>query len=325
MPKELASTFKALNRLDLHALDDVTDKQLQGLAAAQHVPHEDSLLAQCLRQLNGGSICGRSECPSVTGTLSRADSFGSIGEAASEVASSHSKQMTPLKRRLGRPPRGISLHHSKAGSMESIGSISRSAVGRIRLPFTPAEPAASSPYHQADAPQQASPDQPSLAQPVSPTHSLAKSFHSAASDSTHSHDTSGRQTLRSLSQRKLQCHQLPVREDSIGAPQPTGIISAHRPSFMRGTEREPALAWLTSLNISQCWRVTDAGVAALAGLTTLEDVDMSCCNVNRTGFAALATLPHLNSLTLAKTTLSLGSLECFGDFTGNIVAAPWHA
>lgn len=86
---------------------------------------------------------------------------------------------------------------------------------------------------------------------------------------------------------------------------------------MQGTEPEPALAWLTSINIGQCSRVTDAGVVALAGLTTLEELDMSCCvHVNREGFAAVATLPHLSSFTVAKMTLSAGSLDSIGCMTG---------
>ena len=107
-----------------------------------------------------------------------------------------------------------------------------------------------------------------------------------------------------------------LAEESIGAPQPC-MISAHRPSSMQGTEPEPALAWLTSINIGQCSRVTDAGVVALAGLTTLEELDMSCCvHVNREGFAAVATLPHLSSFTVAKMTLSAGSLDSIGCMTG---------
>jgi len=63
-------------------------------------------------------------------------------------------------------------------------------------------------------------------------------------------------------------------------------------------------------------------VSALAGLTTLEELDMSCCiHVNRAGFAAIATLPHLSSLTVARMMLSAGSLECLGTMTGE----PSHA
>ena len=88
---------------------------------------------------------------------------------------------------------------------------------------------------------------------------------------------------------------------------------------MQEAEPEPALAWLTCLNISQCWRVTDTGISALAGLTTLEDLDMSCCtHVNRTGFAAVASLPHLSSLTVAKMRLSTGSLKSVGTMTGDL-------
>ena len=111
-----------------------------------------------------------------------------------------------------------------------------------------------------------------------------------------------------------------LAEEAIGAPQP-GMISAHRPPSMQGTDPEPALAWLTSINISQCSRVTDTGVAALAGLTTLEELDMSCIHVNRAGFAAIATLPHLSSLTVSRMTLSVGSLECIGCMTGGHLLA----
>lgn len=107
-----------------------------------------------------------------------------------------------------------------------------------------------------------------------------------------------------------------LAEEAIGAPQP-GMISAHRPPSMQGAEREPALAWLTSINISDCDCVTDSGLVALAGLTTLEELDMTCCTYeSRAGFAAIATLPHLSSLTVAKVMLSVGSLESIGCMTG---------
>lgn len=321
MPKELAATFTAVSRLDLHALDDVTDEQLQDLAAAQYIPHEDGLLAQALRQLNGGSICGRSECPSVAGSLSRADSFGSIGEAASEAASSTatSKQLTPTRRRIGRPPRPISAHHSKASSLESIGSFSRMTAKKLRhplhqathtvnsLPENDATAASTSQGPSADMPQPAAPDM--LAD------CILGSFHSATSTSTPSHPSVDQSHPSRHAKRHRQ--RAPLTEDSIGAPQLSGMISAHRPSAMQGKEPDSALAWLTSLDISHCGRITDTGVSALAGLTTLEELDMSCCtHVNRMGFMAIATLPHLYSLTLAKMTLSPASLKCFGDMTG---------
>lgn len=112
-----------------------------------------------------------------------------------------------------------------------------------------------------------------------------------------------------------------LAEESIGAPQ-HGMISAHRPPSVLGTDQQPALAWLTALNISHCSHVTDAGIAALAGLTTLEELDMSCCiHVNRAGFAALATLPHLSSLTVSRMALSVGSLESIGCMTGKRLSA----
>ena len=105
MPKELAASFKAINRLDLHALDDVTDKQLQVLAAAQHIPQEENLLAEALRKLHGGSICSRSECPSVTGSLSRAESFDiddtmSDATCTSSTAAGKAIQHTPFRKRI---------------------------------------------------------------------------------------------------------------------------------------------------------------------------------------------------------------------------------
>ena len=107
-----------------------------------------------------------------------------------------------------------------------------------------------------------------------------------------------------------------LAEECIGAPQPAMIL-AHRPQSLQGAQTEPALAWLTSINISRCSRVTDAGVSALAELSTLEELDMSCCiHVNRAGFAAIATLPHLSSLTVARMVLSAGSLEAIGCMTG---------
>ena len=103
---------------------------------------------------------------------------------------------------------------------------------------------------------------------------------------------------------------------------------SHRPSSVQQAGTEPALAWLTCLNISHSLKVTDAGISALAGLTTLEDLDMSCCtHVNRAGFAAVASLPHLSSLTVAKMRLSAGSFECIGTMTGDSFAVlalqPW--
>ena len=86
---------------------------------------------------------------------------------------------------------------------------------------------------------------------------------------------------------------------------------------MQGTDPEPALAWLTSINISHCSRVTDSGVAALAGLTTLEELDMSgCSHGNSASFAAIATLRHLSSLTVAKVMLSDAALGSIGCMTG---------
>ena len=323
-PTELAATFKAVNRLDLHALDDVTDEQLQELAASQHIPHEDGLLAQALRQLNGGSICGRSECPSVTGSLSRVDSFGSIGETMSEAASSTttSKQPTPTRRRLGRPPRASSAHHSKAASLESIGSFSKMSAKKLRPPLQHVNHTVESPEDAAASTSHSIPA--STSHPVPPeagADSVLESFHSATSYSTQS-CSSVDHGQHSTHAKQRYSHSLRLTEESIGAPQPSGMISAHRPSSMQGKEPESALAWLTSLDISQCWRITDTGVSALAGLTTLEELDMSCCtHVNRMGFMALATLPHLHSLTVAKMNLSPGSLECFGNMTGTVSAA----
>ena len=351
MPKELAISFKAINRLDLHALDDVTDKQLQDLAAAQYVPHEDDLLAQALRKLHGGSICSRSESPSITGSLSRAESFDideSLSEAASSTATGMAKQLTPLRKRLVLPHRAATSLHSSLPSLDSLGSpfggISRVSSGRLWFPPKLPDPNA---FHTdttttCDAIPTPSvtcmiPDQPSSSQvPSTPpfintSSPLLESFHSATSFSTQSHlsqggASSGRHCrpptgrhAKRLPHPQSQAH-MRLAEESIGAPTP-GMISAHRPSSMLGAGKEPALAWLTSINISQCWRVTDAGVSALAGLTTLEELDMSCCiHVNRAGFAAIATLPHLSSLTVAKMTLSAGSLECLGTMTGKLLS-----
>lgn len=346
MPRELAISFKAINRLDLHALDDVTDKQLQDLAAAQHVPHEDGLLAQALRKLHGGSICSRSECPSITGSLSRAESFD-VEDSMSEAASSTSmaKQLTPLRRRLSLPHRVAASHHSSKPSMDSLGSpfasSTKASSGRLWLPpkytdfptlhadkVIPSETLPDPSLLPDPIPEAPSTSQSTLTPPlVTSASPLLESFHSATSFSTLSHPSqratshqgrppSGRRTKR-IPHPQSQA-QMRLAEESIGAPTP-GMISAHRPSSMQGAEPQPALAWLTSINISQCWRVTDAGVSALAGLTTLEELDMSCCiHVNRAGFAAIATLPHLNSLTVARMTLSAGSLECLGSMTGKL-------
>lgn len=337
-PKELAASFKAINRLDLHALDDVTDKQLQDLAAAQHVPHEDDLLAQALRKLHGGSICSRSECPSVTGTLSRADSFDmddSMSDAASSTPNSLAKQLTPLRKALALPQRAAASLHSSKPSLDSpLGSMNKAAASRLWPP--PRAPtsirAESTVLVNPSLPPSPLPEDPSSSQsPFTPSDPPSdsprpQSFHSAASFSTLSHPSqrSGRRRARSRSGRhakrlphpKSQA-QMRLAEETIGAPQPGTMILAHRPSSVQEAETEPALAWLTCLNISQCWRVTDTGISALAGLTTLEDLDMSCCtHVNRTGFAAVASLPHLSSLTVAKMRLSTGSLECVGTMTG---------
>lgn len=347
MPKELATSFKAINRLDLHALDDVTDKQLQDLAAAQHVPHEDDLLAQALRKLHGGSICSRSECPSVTGTLSRAESFD-MDDNMSEATSSTSvaKQLTPLRRRLSLPHRAAASHHSSKASMESLGSpfasSARASSARFWLPpkLTDLPTLHTADLTPNDGPPPLLVPNIALEQPlnsqmpptplVNPSGSpLLQSFHSAACFSTQSvpsqHANSHQGRPPSGRRPKRVPHpqsqaQMRLAEESIGAPTP-GMISAHRPSSMPGAEPEPALAWLTSINISQCWRVTDAGVSALAGLTTLEELDMSSCiHVNRAGFAAIATLPHLSSLTVARMTLSAGSVECLGNMTGEPVS-----
>lgn len=205
MPKELAASFKAINRLDLHALDDVTDKQLQNLAAAQHVPQEDCLLAEALRKLHGGSICTRSECPSVTGSLSRAESFDmdSMSDAASSTATGMAKQLTPLRRRLNLPHRAAASLHSSKPSMESVGSPFSSTVksssSRLWLPSKKPDSAAVGPaFSSAESTQpnlsptselsgNPSSNQSPFTPPIIVSDSpLLQSFHSATSFSTHS-------------------------------------------------------------------------------------------------------------------------------------------
>ena len=206
MPKELAASFKAINRLDLHALDDVTDKQLQNLAAAQHVPQQDRLLAEALRKLHGGSICSRSECPSVTGSLSRAESFDvddSVSEAASSTAIGMPKQLTPLRRRLNLPHRAAASIHSSKPSLESVGSPFSSTVksssSRLWLPSKKPDSAAVRPAFspsgiiQLSLPPSNTPsgDPSSSQSPFTPPiivsdSPMLRSFHSATSFSTHS-------------------------------------------------------------------------------------------------------------------------------------------
>ena len=217
MPKELAASFKAINRLDLHALDDVTDKQLQDLAAAQHVPHEDSLLAEALRKLHGGSICSKSECPSVTGSLSRAESFD-LDDNQSEAASSTATGMTPLRRRLHLPHRAAASLHSSKPSLESMGSpfdsTTKSSSSRLWLPprrpdlapVRPVTPSAESP--SPVSPLGTPPDVPSSSQsPFTPpiigsTSPRLQSFHAATSFSTRSHASSQQSTQRHRSGRR---------------------------------------------------------------------------------------------------------------------------
>ena len=204
MPKELAAGFKAINRLDLHALDDVTDKQLQVLAAAQHIPQEDNLLAEALRKLHGGSICSRSECPSLTGSLSRAGSFD-MDDATSDATCTPStsagmaKHLTPLRKRINLPRRASASLHSSKPSIESIGSpavstINNSSSSCLWLPPKAADPAdathssSPAPFTPPDIPSSSqSPFMPPLAASGSP---LLHSFHSATSFSTGSHPSS---------------------------------------------------------------------------------------------------------------------------------------
>ena len=211
MPKELAASFKAIDRLDLHALDDVTDKRLQDLAAAQHVPREDNLLAEALRKLHGGSICSRSECPSVTGSLSRADSFDmddNMSEATLTTVTGLTMQLTPLRRRLDIPHRPAASLHSSKPSVESIGSpfgTTKSASSRLWLPPKRPDSALVKPGGMsADAANPSSsdpntpPDDPSSSQspftpPIQACDSpLLQSFHSATSFSTQSVPSSHR-------------------------------------------------------------------------------------------------------------------------------------
>lgn len=205
MPKELAASFKAINRLDLHALDDVTDKQLQVLAAAQHVPLEQSLLAEALRKLHGGSICSRSECPSVTGSLSRAESFDmddatSDATCTSSTAAGRAKQLTPLRKRINLPRQAAASLHSSKPSMESIGSpvmstTNKSSSSRLWPPPKAADPLVDATHSSSPAPN-TPPDIPSSSQsPFMPPvvfsgSPLLQSFHSATSFSTGSHSSS---------------------------------------------------------------------------------------------------------------------------------------
>ena len=202
MPKELAASFKAINRLDLHALDDVTDKQLQVLAAAQHIPQEENLLAEALRKLHGGSICSRSECPSVTGSLSRAESFDiddtmSDATCTSSTAAGKAIQHTPFRKRINLSRRAAASLHSSKPSMESIGSpvmstTNKSPSSRLWLPPKAADPivdatnsscpTACTPPDIASSSQ--SPYMPPYAVSDSP---LLQSFHSATSFGTGSH------------------------------------------------------------------------------------------------------------------------------------------
>lgn len=205
MPKELAASFKALNRLDLHALDDVTDKQLQDLAAAQHIPQEENLLAEALRKLHGGSICSRSECPSITGSLSRAESFDmddALSEVASSTAAGMTKQHTPLRKRLNLPRQAAASLHSSKPSMESVGSpvgstTNKSSSSRLWLPPRAPDPvenattSALNPCILSTPPAIPSGSGSPFTSPVLITDSpMLESFHSATSFSTHSHSSS---------------------------------------------------------------------------------------------------------------------------------------
>ena len=245
MPKDLAASFKAINRLDLHSLDDVTDKQLQDLAAAQHIPQEENLLAEALRKLHGGSICSRSECPSVTGSLSRAESFDmddALSEAASSTTAGMTKQLAPLRKRMNLPHRAAPSLHSSKPSLESMGSpfgstTNKSSSSRLWLP--PRAPDAADDTTIPNSPTPNTPsDIPSSSQ--SPfTHLVAisdspmlQSFHSATSFTTHSYPSSqglsqGQRPPRSSCQAKrlphpqsqvrVQCfakHRLPFPADS---------------------------------------------------------------------------------------------------------------
>lgn len=197
MPKELAASFKAINRLDLHALDDVTDKQLQILADAQHIPQEENLLAEALRKLHGGSICSRSECPSVSGSLSRAESFD-MDDAMSEATCTYStaagmaKQPTPFKKRISLSRRAAASLHSSKPSMESIGSpvmstTNKSSSSRLWLPPKAAGPVVDATHSPDTASSSHSPFMPPVALRDA---SLLQSFHSATSFTTGSHPSS---------------------------------------------------------------------------------------------------------------------------------------
>lgn len=207
MPKEVAASFKAINRLDLHALEDVTDKQLQDLAAAQHIPLEESLLAETLRKLHGGSICSRSECPSVTGSLSRAESFD-MDDATSEAtctsgtaAGMAKQQLTPLRRRMNLPRRAATSVHSSKPSIESIGSPVMSTTNKSSSsclwppPKAAADPVADAPTPSSPTPHTL-PDLPSCSQSLfMPAVALGdlpplQSFHSATSFGTGSQSSS---------------------------------------------------------------------------------------------------------------------------------------
>ena len=205
MPKELAASFKAIKRLDLHALNDVTDKQLQVLAAAQQIPQEDSLLAEALRKLHGGSICSRSECPSVTGSLSRAESFDlddatSQATCTSSTAATVAKQLTPLKKRINLSRRATASLHSSKPSMESIGSpvlstINKSSTSGLWLPPKAADPVVDATYPSFPTartpPDTASSSQSPFVPPVALSNSLLlHPFQSATSFSTGSHPPS---------------------------------------------------------------------------------------------------------------------------------------
>lgn len=229
MAKELAASFKSINRLDLHALDDVTDKQLQDLAAAQHIPQQESLLAEALRKLHGGSICSRSECPSITGSLSRAESFDmddAMSEVASVTAAGMAKQLTPLRKRTNLPRHAAASLHSSKPSMESVGSpvgstTNKSSSSRMWLPPRAPDPVDLATTSTLDAqmsstrhPHPSSNGSPFTSLVVTGDSPLLQSFHSATSFSTHSNLSS-----QGSSRRQRQAKRLPHPQSQVSLQQ----------------------------------------------------------------------------------------------------------
>ncbi|KAL0021071.1 hypothetical protein WJX79_008602 [Trebouxia sp. C0005] len=326
MPKELATSFKAINRLDLHALDDVTDKQLQDLAAAQHVPHEDDLLAQALRKLHGGSICSRSECPSVTGTLSRAESFD-MDDNMSEATSSTSvaKQLTPLRRRLSLPHRAAASHHSSKASMESLGSpfasSARASSARFWLPpkLTDLPTLHTADLTPNDGPPPLLVPNIALEQPlnsqmpptplVNPSGSpLLQSFHSAACFSTqsmpsqHANSHQGRPPSGRLARMTLSAGSVECLGNMTGLQNLSATLCNWTPTNQPLASALSKLKKLTELRLANSQSLQDQELAELLPhLTLLQRLDLAeCYKLTEGGVKALDFPLHLTALNLSR-------------------------